>query len=75
MIPESMFVNREQNWTLAFWMSNIKVLKRLEEKAEAVAIKGKRSYGLIARKIGDKDRLGACIYDLSDLGFRLLREQ
>ncbi|NQE54957.1 hypothetical protein C5S29_15370 [ANME-1 cluster archaeon GoMg3.2] len=56
-------------------MRNIKVLKRLEEKAEAVAIKGKRSYGLIARKIGDKDRLGACIYDLSDLGFRLLREQ
>ena len=56
-------------------MSNFKVLKRLDEKAEAVTIKGKRSYGLIARKIEDKDRLGACVCDLSDLGFRLLREQ
>jgi hypothetical protein len=52
-------------------MSNIKVLTRLEEKAESVAIKGKRSYGLIARKIGDKDRLGACIYDLSDLSEKI----
>ena len=36
-----MFVNSE--WPLVFLMSDIKVLKRLEEKAEAVTIKGKRS--------------------------------
>jgi hypothetical protein len=36
-----MFVNSE--WPLVFWMRNFKVLKRQEEKAEAVTIKGKRS--------------------------------
>jgi len=45
----------------------IKVLRRLEEKAEAVELKGKRSYGLIARKIEGKDKLGDYAYDSSDL--------
>lgn len=48
----------------------IKVLRRLEKKAEAVELKGKRSYGLIARKIDGKDKLGDyqyLVYDLSDL--------
>ena len=55
----------EVKWRDMSYQDAINVLKRLEEKAEAVTIKGKRSYGLIARKIEDKDRLGACVYDLS----------
>jgi AAA+ ATPase superfamily predicted ATPase len=61
----------EVKWRDMSYQDAIKVLKRLEEKAEAVTIKGKRSYGLIARKIEDKDRLGACVYDLSDLGEKM----
>ena len=51
----------------------VNLLRRLEEKAEAVKLKGKRRYGLIARKIEGKDELVGDyhVYDLSDLSEKI----
>ncbi len=51
-----------------------RILRRLEEKADAVKIKGKRSYGLIARKIEGKDKLrDYLLYDLSEFSGKTIR--
>jgi len=59
----------EVKWRDMSYKDAIKVLQRLEEKAESVKINGKRTYGLIARRIDSKDRIGVggYVYDLSDL--------
>ena len=57
----------EVKWCDMSYKDAIKVLRQLEEKGESVKIKGKRAYGLIARRIKGKDRLGGYVYDLSDL--------
>jgi len=61
----------EVKWRDMGYGDAIKVLQRLEEKAEAVELKGKRSYGVIARKIEGKEKLRDYpVYDLSNLSER-----
>jgi len=63
----------EVKWRDMSYGDAINVLRRLEEKAEAVKLKGKRRYGLIARKIEGKDKLEGDyhVYDLSDLSEKI----
>jgi hypothetical protein len=56
----------EVKWRDMSYRDAGKVLRKLEEKAEAVKIKGERSYGLIARRIEGKAQLGGYVYDLRD---------
>jgi len=63
----------EVKWRDMSYGDAINLLRRLEEKAEAVKLKGKRRYGLIARKIEGNDELVGDyhVYDLSDLSEKI----
>jgi len=63
----------EVKWRDMSYGDAINLLRRLEEKAEAVKLKGERRYGLIARKIEGKDKLvgNYHVYDLSDLSEKI----
>ncbi|RKY47083.1 MAG: ATP-binding protein [Candidatus Neomarinimicrobiota bacterium] len=58
----------EVKWRDLSYKEALKILDKLEEKSELVKIDGKRKYGIVARKIREKEKLeGYFVYDLDDL--------
>jgi hypothetical protein len=58
----------EVKWKYLSHEEALKILEKLKEKSEKVKLEGVRKYGIVARKIRGKEKLGEyLVYDLDDL--------